>query len=244
MGISKLTSCNQFTYSHYADLLEQAKEQGYAIGPFRDHERLLKEKRCIILRHDVDFSLSHALKMAALEHSHGVQSTYFILLHSPSYNPLTEDTKNTVKAILELGHELGLHYDPRFQLVTQEAELLSQYFDTKVTAIARHNPFGVKIDVDIPAGFVNAYSKEFFKEIKYVSDSSQHWREGCLCGNLGRYDKIQVLIHPEWWSATTIAPDQILADIGKLRTLEIERRNGLDVANLRLHREKMLAGLV
>lgn len=240
-----MTLCNQFTYNHYTELLELAKQQGYQIGPFRDHAKLLeKGKKSIILRHDVDFSLSHALKMAALEHSFGVQSTYFILLHSPSYNPLTEDTRNTVKAILELGHELGLHYDPRFQLVSQEAELLSQYFDTKVTAIARHNPFGVKIDVDMPAGFVNAYSKEFFKDIKYLSDSSQHWREGCLCGNLGKHEKMQVLVHPEWWASKTTPPDQTLLDIGDLRRLELERRNGLDVANLRLHREKMLANLV
>jgi hypothetical protein len=44
-----------------------------------------------------------------------------------------------------------------------------------------------------------SYSNEFTKEMKYLSDSSGIWREGCCCKHLGNHDRFQILTHPEWW---------------------------------------------
>ena len=33
---------------------------------------------------------------------------------------------------------------------------------------------------------------------KYMSDSGMHWREGCWCNHIDKYDKMEILIHPEW----------------------------------------------
>lgn len=217
----------------------------YAIGRFQDLQKLRESDSYIILRHDIDFSLSHAKMMAAREFALGIRATYFVLLHSPYYNPLTEDSRKTIHSLIELGHEIGLHYDPRFGSLEEEVKLLGNYLDTKIKSIARHNPFGVNIDVDKkPADLIDAYDKELMKDVKYISDSSGYWREGCACGHLGRHRKMQILIHPEWWNQTTIAPDKILEEINRLWHLEVDRQGVLAVANLRLHREKMLKGLV
>lgn len=236
------TTCKQFTYDHYEDTLKRAKQK-YKIGPFKDYVELSKNKRYIILRHDIDFSIDHALKMAALEHRMGVRSTYFVLLHSSFYNPLTEESRNKLLAFVQMGHELGLHYDPRFPLVPNEVDLLAGYLNTKINTIARHNPFGIKIDVDKQEGLTNAYDQQFFKDIKYISDSSQYWRERCMCHHLDHNDKMQILVHPEWWGEKNMPPEQILISIRDALKAELDRLSTVAIANLQLHRNKMFRGL-
>ena len=42
------------------------------------------------------------------------------------------------------------------------------------------------------------------KKFKYISDSCQNWREFDLEVALQKFNKIQVLIHPEWWGDTNV----------------------------------------
>ena len=62
----------------------------------------------------------------------------------------------------------------------------------------------------LPDTIIDAYSKEFFGERKYLSDSGQFWREDCLCQNLNKYERLQVLIHPMWWSHDGLSRDEIM----------------------------------
>ena len=55
-----------FSYRHYLEVLNYAKKT-YKIGPIRDYNSLKKNKKFILLRHDVDFSLIHALELAKIE---------------------------------------------------------------------------------------------------------------------------------------------------------------------------------
>ena len=50
-------------------------------------------------------------------------------------------------------------------------------------------------------GFVSACEPRFFQEIKYVSESNNFWREGCVCQILKekKFPQIQILVHPIWW---------------------------------------------
>lgn len=225
-----MSECHDFSYQHYADIVRQARKTGYELGAFRDYD---PQKRSIILRHDIDFSPDHALRLAALERTLGVQSTYFVLLHSEFYNAFSEATRRRLVAILELGHEIGLHYDPRFPDVRAEADLLSEYLQSPVSMIARHKPTSAGIDIDRENGLKNAYAKEFTSEIKYLSDSSQHWREGCLCGNLGKYERMQVLMHGEWWNEKTEDSFAIVQSMAELRQKEIGRHGAVEIASLR-----------
>ena len=73
----------RFTYGAYKDMLIKLREQGYV---FSDYSSWKEIKKAVILRHDVDFDIPAAVRMAEIEHSMGISSTYFFLLSSDFYN--------------------------------------------------------------------------------------------------------------------------------------------------------------
>lgn len=164
----------------------------------------------VILRHDVDSSVKLALEIAKIDNSLNVQSTFFIYFNSEFYNPFSLESTKLIKEILRLNHKLGLHYNETFILqnsldpsliIKDEIESLELHFKTKIEAISVHEAAKRKnIPIKLPDGVVNVYSDEFFIKRKYLSDSAQHWREGCFCKNYLKYDKLQILTHPLWWS--------------------------------------------
>ena len=66
----------KFTYEAYKALLALLKKGGYA---FRNYHNYGDTSRCVILRHDIDFSLESAVRLAEVERESGVSSTYFVL---------------------------------------------------------------------------------------------------------------------------------------------------------------------
>lgn len=244
---SRITNCPIRTYHHFEEMINRAKTEGFEIGGFGKIESLKKSNKAVILRHDIDFSPKHALKLAGLEDILQVSATYFISLHRPHYSPLTSEMRKTIHALIDHGHEIGLHYEPEFDNLEAEIGLLEHYLDCKLVAIARHNPFGNHIDIDAsskPTDVIDAYSDEIMKNFKYLSDSSGIWREGCFCGWLEKSQKTkyQILIHPEWWDSLTIDPVEQLKKINTDWTSEHMRQATLSVDNLILHREKIEKG--
>lgn len=180
----------------------------------------------VILRHDVDFSLEDALRIAKIENSLGINSTFFILLHSELYNPLGYISSKFVSEILKLGHKIALHYDEIFFEQTNvdisegikiEIDLLEQHFDTDIHVVARHNPsiHENKIPVKLPSGVVDAMDDKFIVERKYLSDSVQYWREDCFCNHYNNFTKLQILTHPALWTDEGLARAEILPRIFK-----------------------------
>lgn len=231
-----------FTYKHYKNILTEAK-QHHKITSFEGYKRLDAEK-FILLRHDIDFSLDVTLTMAKLEHSLDIHSTYFILMHSPFYNIFTEDNRNKLLELVGMGHDIGLHYDARLgtSIIEKQIEMLGSYMNKKISAISKHNPFGIKVDIQPIDNIMNAYATEYTKKIKYISDSSQIWREGCLCQNIDKYDRMQVLVHPEWWGDKQLSPDRILMNITDNLLQDTNRLRTLALDNLQRHRQLILKG--
>lgn len=93
-----------FTIKTYKSFLIALKESGYTLQPFGDFIENPKEKT-IILRHDVDELPGNALKMAKAEHDLGIKATYYFRIVKISNRP------EVIKQIVELGHELGYHYE-------------------------------------------------------------------------------------------------------------------------------------
>ena len=216
---SRLGSACNFTYDHYTDILQELKKS-HKFTSFKN-----ATSNDIILRHDIDTSLHAALKMAKIEKELGISSTFFILLSSEFYNPISVDGSKIIREILALGHKLGLHYNDIFifennvdatETITTEINLLEQHFNTKIEAVASHervlaaSKHNKKLSIKLPDGIVDAYSEEFFKKRKYLSDSAQFWREGCLCQHLNKYDELQVLVHTMWWSHDGLSKDEIM----------------------------------
>src|SRR4051794_14022454 len=96
-----------FTEGAYLSLIHEAR-LGYSFEPFGTtcvHPHVL-------WRHDVDASVHRALVLARIEAELGVRSTYFFALRSEFYNLLESGVTRRAREILELGHWLGLHFDP------------------------------------------------------------------------------------------------------------------------------------
>ncbi len=199
--------CN-FSFKHYFEVLDYAKRK-YSIGPIEKFQKLKKRERFMLLRHDVDFSLDYALKMAKAEAEHGLHATYFVLLHSPYYNALSEPNVSIIRNISELGHEIGLHYDPLFLPVSstkaftrieEETRLLANITGKKITSIAPHNGTDLpKMKTNRLLGFLNGRGSQISKTAFYISDSVQNWRLGCMCNHIDKEKRLQILTHPIWW---------------------------------------------
>ena len=214
-----LDGCN-FTITHYIETLKKYKKS-HKFSFYLD-----SSDNDIILRHDVDFSLKDAFRIAKIENELGICSTFFILLHSELYNPLGIVSSKLISSMLKMGHKIGLHYDEIFFLQTKvdisegikkEIELLEQHFDTKIEAAVRHNPSirGEKIPVKLPDGVVDAMSEQFTLQRKYLSDSVQFWRERCFCNHQLNYKKFQILTHPALWTDEQLGRTEILPRVLK-----------------------------
>ena len=137
-----------FTLESYQELLRYFK-QTHNFTLFKDYNEA-DERKTVLLRHDIDYSLKHAYEVAKLEAEMGIKSTYFLLFSSPFYNMLDEENIALAKEISKLGHEIGLHYDVTVMskgnhknpqsLFDAEVKLLSILIDGQVESIAMHNP--------------------------------------------------------------------------------------------------------
>ena len=81
-----------------------------------------------------------------IEQEAGIVSTFFILTTCESYNVLCDRNRNLLRELVAMGHEIGLHFDPRLYrdeldpAVRREVELLSFAADQAVRSISLHNP--------------------------------------------------------------------------------------------------------
>ena len=197
-----------FTYDDYCGLINALRDNGYALTDYHDYE---KHPRCVILRHDVDNSLTRAACMAELEAEHGVRSTYFILLRTDFYNAASASAQRLLGRMLALGHEIGLHFDEAaypigtpeetVERILRERDVLSAILQTSVTAVSMHRPSKATLEADLKIpGMVNSYGDTFFHSFKYLSDSRRRWREPVesIVG-AGTYDRLHILTHPFWY---------------------------------------------
>ena len=212
-----ISKCN-FSFKHYIETLNLAKGK-YSIGPIKDFPKFKKKEKFIILRHDVDISLDSALNMARIEYEYGFHSSYFILFRSPYYNPLSEINISEIKEISMLGHEIGLHYDSRFsknktdlmKQIQLESTALEIIIDKKITSICQHGvSIGSGMNARSDSNFLDAMAPDILKLVKYISDSVQNWRSGCMCNHVGNENKLKILTHPIWWSSSHTQLDKIL----------------------------------
>lgn len=212
-----------FSFEHYRFILRKAKDNGYTFISMEEYANGKRADKLIIIRHDIDFSPSSALEFAKIENEFGVRAIYFVRIHADNYNPFGFKTYNAIKKIIELGHDIGLHYenldfsditkqDPR-TVILKEKKMLELIFETQIKGIAPHRDFTPIINKDFwndmdfkEIGFTfEAYMNEFFDDILYLSDSLGKWSgEGkCFCHYISKKNKIYVLLHPCYWYHTS-----------------------------------------
>lgn len=198
----------KFTYAAYIELITWLKSRGYKFVTFEEKPDF---PLIIVNRHDIDLSLEKAYEIAKIDHSLGIKSTFFILLSSFFYNVLDKKNQLLIKNILELNHEIGLHFDETQYSIDSlmdfeknlnyEIDILSRVVNKKIKIFSNHRPSdfvlkGLKLNQNL----INAYSKENFVDTKYFSDSRMNWREDIYQKvELENYKKIQLNTHPFWY---------------------------------------------
>jgi hypothetical protein len=199
----------EFTYNGYLELINLLKDKSYNFCGYLDYGNY---KKNVIFRHDVDTSLEKALEIAKLEFNNYVKSTFFVLLSTNFYNIFSKESNTILKEIMALGHDIGLHFDEkRYDIynakeleywVNRESDILAYALDKKVKVVSMHRPSKWVLENDIQfKKMVNSYSKKFFSDFKYLSDSRMHWREDVLrVIESESYNRLHILTHPFWYS--------------------------------------------
>lgn len=208
-----------FDLAHYRDVLRGASAGGYRFARFGEGP----DEGDLFLRHDVDFSLDAALRMAETEAKEGAQATYFLMTESVFYNLASKEGATAIERLRDLGHGVGLH------AVYPEARL-DDRFDA---VVAWHNPDPGYMTAPVD-GAINVMGERYFEPATYRSDSNQRWRHGCPHEELraGAFPWLQLLVHPEIWvyeGATMGATMRSMLDAEKERRLEQLAEDRIDL---------------
>lgn len=199
----------KFTYDEYKYSLELLEENNYTFCDYTDYSNL---ERCVILRHDVDFSLNKTLDIARIENIKNIKATYFILLSTNFYNIFSRESFEILKELTYLGHNIGLHFDERRYdiadyksldfYINKEKNILEDMLEKRVYAVSMHRPSKWILESDIELNnIINTYSNCFLKEFKYLSDSRMVWREDVLdIIAKEAYERLHILTHPFLYS--------------------------------------------
>ena len=205
----------EFNFTHYRAMLERALELGYEVTSFRDYRK--ESERALILRHDVDWTIDGVTEFSEIEHDLGVTATYFVRVHAKEYNPFGYREYKTFRDVMNLGHELGLHFESMYfqeifkedftKVLMREKTVLEDIYEIDIVSASAHGYLGHslkydEITIESSTGLEHyTYSPEFITDMHYLSDSNGKWYEDkCLCEYLSEHKKVHVLIHPDWWT--------------------------------------------
>lgn len=221
----ELYKFDDFTLSNYRKLIQLAKAQGFNF--ILHKEEYVANRKDIIWRHDVEFSVEIACKMAHIEAEEGVRSTYFFQLHCPYYNTLCAHTTKLLHEIKGLGHHIGLHFDSHYYNIQSEDELnkfiemdrnymnLVLGLDIDTYSFHNTNPFILSCEEYMYGGLINVYSSYFKEHYDYCADSTGIWRFERLEEKLkdSSIQHLQVLVHDGMWSEEVLSPRRRLIKV-------------------------------
>lgn len=174
----------------------------------------------VLWRHDIDFSLEQAVKIAEIEHRSNIRSTYFVHLHNDFYNALDSESFLLIKKIISCNHSIGLHFDINYYDIRSserlnywlkfEKNILENLFGEEIQVFSFHNTneISMSFEDESYAEMINTYSNYFKTQVSYCSDSNGYWRYRKLVDVLNDdfVTQLQVLTHPVWWSDKELMP--------------------------------------
>jgi hypothetical protein len=182
---------NNFTYTSYKNIFKSALERGYRIitlkeyfeGNYSDDEKIL------VNRIDVDIAVKRLPKILEIYQDLDIKGSFYLRLHSPTYNLMSFGNINIVKELLQHGHEIGLHTElmdaegysdvNAVKLLKAEIHLLETAFDCKLFGTASHGDLTPHNNLHfwkthMPSEFgllYEAYDSSLWENCRYVSDS-------------------------------------------------------------------------
>ena len=198
----------EFSLAGYGRLLDGFEQRGYAVRDFLDCD---PDKAHLILRHDVDMSLEAAHRIARLEADRGLGASYFVLLRTDLYNPLSRANGDLIAAIGDMGHRIRLHFDASFydgapealeDHIATECDILEALCGAAGDIVSFHRPVPALLqNPDLLAGRRHTYEPAFTEAVGYCSDSRGDWHHGHPFEhtNVRQKRALQLLTHPIWW---------------------------------------------
>ena len=197
-----------FSLAAYSALLDRMLEAGADLLPVTSMGKSECVPKTVFLRHDIDFSLELCVPMAEVEASKGIKATYYILLNGP-YSVDDKNGRRHLLRLVELGHEIGLHYDLKNypdqsneQKLKLESEIehLEHLIEQKIPTITMHEPHRTAGDPFKEGPWIHPHNPILFNTVRYVSDSCRAWRDESLLEFFSREeDRLLFLTHPELW---------------------------------------------
>jgi hypothetical protein len=226
----------EFTYKKLEKHLIKAKSDFKFCG----FDENIDDFGCVLLRHDIDFSMDKALEMAIFQSKLGIKATYYFLLRTDNYNIFSEKTNLELREIRKLGHDIGLHFDHAYygkmqdedqliKLLSFEKDIFENETNIKINSFAYHNttPDILKFNKLKYANMINVYNDLYFKKIRYCSDSYGIWRFKSMYDELENNKSIQILLHPALWSEKAMLPTDRIKD-AFLKRYELSFDNYID----------------
>lgn len=204
-----------FSYQSYGKLLRGLITNNFVCSLIGESKMAGK---LLYLRHDVDTDYLGVLLLAAIEHSLGLSSTWYFLPDCPVYNLCSSDLKRIVRSLAEMGHQIGLHIDAtQYENLEEMTSFIESYFEfvSSFLPISRtlsfHKPASWLLNnVNIP-NWVNAYQKEYYSEVIYISDSNRRefWKEDRLYTAINENKSLTLLTHPLWWKEASLTSEEL-----------------------------------
>jgi hypothetical protein len=208
-----------FTFADYTATIHAYLDAGYAVTGFSGYLADPKDKH-LVMRHDIDNSITQALRVARLDADAGCRSSFFLRVHAAGYNLTSLAGLSAIREMEALGHDVGLHLEGGLQDVLggdmdgwaeMQKTVFEQAAGRALTGFSLHEPArmgGIEFADALlkrwaPTVRYHAYEERFTTPtMKYLSDSSGTWREGHFGEWVGREPRMQVLTHPFWWFET------------------------------------------
>ncbi len=205
-----------FSYNEFKNLINMV-QQHLPIIDYKDVKD--NTKKFCILRHDIEFSIDRAYKLAKIEKELGVVSTYTVQVRNNTYNALSEKNINLISKIRNLGHHIGLHQNPPSSLkldtlkdyIMRDITILEDSYGFEIDRFAFHRPKKEYLNCYVELeNKINCYDRKFFHffdkrpeslDILYLADSNHKWKYGYpLDFDFSKINKLQLLTHPFSWS--------------------------------------------
>jgi hypothetical protein len=222
---------SEFTEAGFTALLVKLQMGGYRFARYGEHPA----GRHVLWRHDVDFSMHRAVRLAEIEAGRGVVATYFVNPRCAFYNLFEPEIELLLRRIRSLGHEIGLHFDAGAyptrpwssdgldSALRRECSFVESLLQATIKVFSWHNPDFSKLldfDADHIAGLNNAYGARLRREYAYCSDSDGYWRFKPMGEVIDeRGERLHLLTHPVWWTPDAMSPSDRIdrAILGRAR---------------------------
>jgi|GEM_PF-1636716 len=200
-----------YTLDNYRRLIDRFRSAGYTFGQYDGD---LTKDKLILLRHDIDYTLSYAVEFARLNAEMGIAGTFFIQSRCRLYNLLDFDVQRALEEIAALGQHFGFHavVDSEFEsleklqkFVAEEFSLFSRFVPRTTPVFAWHNPSILSaqgfdhIKAEFP-GLMNVYRAFGPGPIPYFADSNMRYTFDELCALADQgHSAMQLAIAPMQW---------------------------------------------